>query len=78
MDWMENPVGMFEKVRHSPITFVLMIFFFIQPVISLYTSTAQSIGWLNHKIHPTILNNAQKIDDLEKRVNALEHPKKSS
>jgi hypothetical protein len=75
MDWMSNPIGRFEKVRHSPLTFILMLFFFVQPVISLYTSTAQSIGWIHHSFNPQLNKNSQKIEDLEKRVDALEHKK---
>jgi hypothetical protein len=73
MAWISNPYGTFEKVRKSPFTFILMIFFFVQPVISLYTSTAQSIGWIKHKVDPKVESNSQKISDLEKRVEKLEH-----
>jgi hypothetical protein len=76
MNWVNSPVGTFEKVRKSPLTLVLMIFFLAQPVISLYISTAQDIGWIKHKINPTVLNNSQLIADLERRVEKLEQNQK--
>lgn len=74
-DWISNPIATFEKMRKSPWTLMLMIFFLAQPVISLYVSTAQDIGWIKHKIDPSIESNYQRINDLEKRVNVLEAEK---
>lgn len=71
MEWMTSPWITFEKVRKSPWATILMIFFISQPVISLYVSTAQDIGWLKHKINPDVKSNTERITDLENQVKLL-------
>lgn len=70
--WMTSPWTTFSKVRKSPITWILMIFFVVQPIASVTITTIQDIGWIKKKVDPEVSKNQQRIQDLEKRVAALE------
>jgi hypothetical protein len=75
--WISNPMTLAEKAHRSPVFFVIMLFFMVQPLVSLYIATIQDIGWIEHQISPSQLarTNREKIEDLEKRMSVLEAEK---
>lgn len=72
--WISNPLELAEKARKSALFMLIMIFFMAQPLVSFYITTMQDIGWIEKKIDPSPLSktNAQKIEDLQKRISVLE------
>ena len=74
-NWLTSPWTTFEKVKKSPITWILFIFFMALPIVTAGVNIAEDIGWLKHKVDPEISKNTLKIEDLEKRVSVLEAKK---
>jgi hypothetical protein len=71
-NWLSNPWTTFEKVKKSPITWILFIFFMALPIVTAGVDVAEDIGWVRHKIDPHV---EQRLETLEKQVNDLEQKK---